>query len=172
MVTLLRCGKFEVVGKEVATRDGRMVRREFVAHPGAVVILPVRDDGTILMIRCFRHALDAELLELPAGTLDKPGEEPIVAAARELEEETGHVAASLRPLGDFFPSPGVMNERIGAFLASGLRPTRQQLDETEQIRVEPMSADEALARIDSGEIRDGKTLITLLRWDRAGRPTR
>jgi ADP-ribose pyrophosphatase len=168
METLLECRKFKVIGHSVRARDGRMVRREIIVHPGAVVILPILPDGRFVLVRVMRHTLDRELLELPAGTLDRPGEDPPAAAHRELEEETGYRAGRMEPLCEFYPSPGVMTELIRAFVATDLTKTAQRLDETEQIRVEIMPADAALAAVDSGEIRDAKTMITLMRWQRKG----
>jgi len=166
MDTLLTCGKFKVVGRDVRGRSGRLVRREVIVHPGAVVILPILDDGRLVMVRVFRHTLDRELLELPAGTLDQAGESPQAAAERELEEETGFQAGRIEGLCEFYPSPGVMTELIRAFVATDLRKTAQRLEETEQIRVEPMQVSDALGAIDRGEIMDAKTIITLLTWDR------
>jgi len=167
METLFECRKFKVVGRPVRTRDGRTVRREIIVHPGAVVILPILADGRFVLIRVLRHTLDRELLELPAGTLDHAGEEPLAAAHRELEEETGYRAGRIQPLCEFYPSPGVMTELIRAYVATDLTKTAQNLDETEQIRVEIMSPQAALTALDCGEIKDAKTMITLLRWQRA-----
>ncbi|MFO0973036.1 MAG: NUDIX hydrolase [Phycisphaerae bacterium] len=172
METLLSCAKFKVVSRDVRTRDGRTVRRAVIEHPGAVVILPLLDDGRIVLVRVFRHTLERELLELPAGTLDRPGEPPRDAAWRELAEETGYRADHLREIGALYPSPGVMTELIRAYLATGLHSAPAALEETEQIEVECVEPDQALAWIDNGEISDAKTALTLLRWDRAGRPSR
>ncbi len=166
METLLTCRKFKVIARDIATRNGRTVRREIIVHPGAVVILPILDDGRFVMARVFRHTLDRELLELPAGTLDQPGESPQDAAQRELEEETGYQAGQIAALCEFYPSPGVMTELIRAYVATDLTKTAQRLEETEQIRVELMRPADALAAIDRGEIMDAKTIITLLTHNR------
>ncbi len=170
METLLTCKKFSVVNRTVRARDGRSVRREVIVHPGAVVVLPILADGRLVLVRVMRHTLERELLELPAGTLDQPGEAPLAAAYRELEEETGYRAAQMAPLCEFYPSPGVMTELIRAFVATDLEKTQQRLEETEQIRVEIMHPDAALAAVDRGEIVDAKTIITLLRWHRSRGP--
>lgn len=166
METLLNCRKFRVVRRNVPGRGGRVVSHETVVHPGAVVVLPLLEDGRIVLIRNYRHTIERELIELPAGTLDRPGEEPVAAALRELEEESGYRAARLDPLCEFYPSPGVMTELIRAYVATGLSPVQQRLEETENIRVEIVSPQEALRRVDAGEIVDAKTIITLLRWHR------
>ena len=166
METLLTCGKFKVVGRDIRARSGRIVRREVIVHPGAVVLLPILEDDRFVLVRVFRHTLDRELLELPAGTLDQPGESPQAAAERELEEETGYRAGQIAPLCEFYPSPGVMTELIRAYVATDLRKTAQRLEETEQIRVELMQPADALAAIDRGEIMDAKTIITLLTHER------
>jgi ADP-ribose pyrophosphatase len=153
--------KFDVERRRVSTRDGGAVEREVVVHPGAVVVLPLLDDGRIVMIRNHRFTVGETLWELCAGTLE-PDEEPAVTAARELIEETGYEAARIRPLTTFYTSPGICTERMYAFVATGLTPVGQRLEATEEISVEPLSRDAIMERIRSGEIRDGKTITTLL----------
>ena len=145
--------------------DGQERAYEIVAHPGAVVILPLLNGERCVMIRNYRPAVERELWELPAGTLDMPSEEPAAAALRELEEETGYRAGKLTPLCEFYSSPGILDELLRAFVATDLTKTQQNLDPTEQIRVEPMNITEALAMIRDGRIVDGKTIATLLRWN-------
>ena len=106
-----------------------------MVHPGAVVVLPLLDDGRIVMIHNFRHTMEEELLELPAGTL-APGEPPIDAARRELSEETGYAAGSVEPFITFYTLPGICTERMHAFIATDLRAGEQRLEPGEQIRVE------------------------------------
>jgi ADP-ribose pyrophosphatase len=134
--------------------------REVVVHPGAVTILPVLEDGSIVMIHNFRHAVDQELVELPAGTLE-PGESPADCAARELEEETGYVAGRIEPLCEFFTTPGITDERMLAFLATDLTPSQQNLDDGEEIRVEVMARERVRQQLAAGEFRDGKTIAIL-----------
>jgi len=165
METLLKCRKFEVVRKNCVARSGELRPLEFVLHPGAVVILPLLEDGRVVLIRQFRHALDKELWELPAGTLDVPGEDPAAAARRELEEETGFVASQVDYLCEFHPSPGILTELIRAYVAKGLRPTRQQLEPMERITVESMPMSRALEMVRDGRIADGKTMIALLMYE-------
>ncbi len=165
MVTVYDNKKFAIVRAGVNGHDGRIYTYEFVRHPGAVVILPLFSNNTLLMIRNHRHAVGRQLLELPAGTLDAAGESPIETAHRELEEETGHRAAHLSPLGAFYPSPGILSEKIHAFVATDLIPTRQRLEPTERITVQAVPCDEAIEMAYDGRIEDAKTALTLLRWN-------
>jgi ADP-ribose pyrophosphatase len=144
---------------------GGVTFREIVVHPGAVVILPLLDDGRVILIRNYRYAIGQQLLELPAGTLE-PGELPMNSAGRELLEETGYLADKLTPLGSFYSSPGVMTEKMICFVATGLTHQGQQLEEGEDIELAPMKFDDALAQIASGDLIDGKTIAALLLYDR------
>lgn len=134
--------------------------REVVVHPGAVVILPILDDGRIVMIRNHRIAVGWELWELPAGTRE-PGEEPIETAGRELEEETGFHAGRLSPLIEFYSSPGFCTELMHTFVATDLSPVGQRLEPGERIVVETLSTDEVQRRLVAGEFKDGKTIAVL-----------
>jgi ADP-ribose pyrophosphatase len=145
--------------------DGCTHTHEIVVHPGAAVILPVLDDGRVVLIRNERVAVGEELIELPAGTLE-PGEEPATCAARELAEETGYRADRLTLLMMLYSSPGVMTERTHAFLATGLAPGPVDHESGEQIRVLLMTLAEALDGIRTGRITDGKTIATVLYYDR------
>lgn len=147
--------------------DGGVFKREVVVHPGAVVVLPFLDDETILLVSNVRHAIDQNLLELPAGTLEK-GEPPMNCAGRELEEETGYLAGRLRGLCSFYTSPGVLSEKIHAFAAFDLEKTRQNLDAGEELEVRPTAFAEAIEMCRDGGISDGKTIATLLWWERFG----
>ncbi len=141
--------------------DGREAIREILRHPGAAVVLPVFDDGRVLLVEQHRTTLGGALLELPAGTLE-PGEDPLEGAARELEEETGYRARDLRPLVSFYPAPGVTDECMHVFLATGLEEGEQRLDETELVEIRILPLDLLRTRMLEGEIRDGKTLVALL----------
>ncbi len=166
MDTLLTCRKFSILRKQIPTSDGGQHLYEIVVHPGAVVVLPLLDQGRqVVMIRNYRYSIEQELWELPAGTLDRPDEDPAAAAERELEEETGYRAGRLTPLGRFYPSPGVMTELIQAYAAADLVKTRQRLEATERITVEVVDFAEAIRMIRDGRIVDGKTILTLLKWN-------
>jgi ADP-ribose pyrophosphatase len=145
--------------------QGRRTQREVIVHPGAVVILPFLDDKTILLIRNRRHAIGQILVELPAGTLEK-GESPMNCAGRELQEETGFLAGRMKPLFHFFSSPGVMSEKMYTFAAYDLKPTRTSLEEAEEIEVVATEFGDAIRMIRTGEIQDGKTIATILMYER------
>jgi ADP-ribose pyrophosphatase len=138
---------------------------DIIVHPGAAVILPVLDDGRLLLIHNYRVAVGQELLELPAGTLD-PGEPPAACAARELAEETGYRAGHLEPLVSFYSTPGILTERMHVFLATKLAPGPTAREAGEQIRLAPLPPAEALAAIHAGQISDGKTILALLYYER------
>jgi ADP-ribose pyrophosphatase len=140
--------------------NGATVELEVIHHPGAAAVVPVREDGAVLLIRQYRHAAGGYIYEIPAGKLN-PGEEPGACAARELEEEIGLRAASLEHLVSFFTTPGFTDEVIHIYEASGFSPGRQKLDEDEVLEVVAFPLEEALAKIREGVIRDGKTIVGL-----------
>jgi ADP-ribose pyrophosphatase len=145
--------------------SGKRTQREIVVHPGAVVILPFLDDKTILLIRNRRYAIQQILLELPAGTLEH-GESPMNCAGRELQEETGYLATRIKPLVNFYSSPGILTERMYAFAAFGLQKSNPVLEEGEEIEVFSVDFAEAVSMIREGQIQDGKTIATLLAYER------
>ena len=144
---------------------GREVEREVCVHPGAVVVLPLRQDGCVVLIRNRRQAIDQVLLELPAGTLEKD-EEPAKCAARELLEETGYRAGRIEPLASFYTSPGVLTEKMYAFVAYDLKAEQSALEEGEEIELAPTPISQVVAMCGDGRIVDGKTIATLLMFDR------
>ena len=155
-----------VKGYEVGVRmdDGKVVRRDYFHYGGAAVILPVRDDGSIVMIRNYRFAVEEHLLELPAGMLAE-GEPPEICAARELTEETGYKARKVEKLGQFYTGPGTSDQVLHSFLATGLTEGTQDLEEYERITVESFPQDQVRRMIAGGEIHDAKTITTLsLYW--------
>ena len=148
---------------QVRLPDGSEGVREYIAHSGAVVIIPVLDDGRLLFERQHRYAIRRTVLELPAGKID-PGEDIATTARRELLEETGHEAGKWRHLGVMHPCIGYANERIEIFLATDLRKvSEQQLDQGEFLSLLSLSLDEAAELIRSGEMTDAKS-ITALYW--------
>ncbi|HJS24299.1 MAG TPA: NUDIX hydrolase [Pyrinomonadaceae bacterium] len=136
-------------------------QREVVHHNGSAVIVPVFDDGTVALVRQYRHPAVRYLLEVPAGTLAK-GERPEIGAARELKEELGLVAARLEKLSEFFVSPGFCEEKMWVYLATELSEGEQALEDDEIIDVVRLPIAEALEMITSGEIEDAKTIIGLM----------
>jgi ADP-ribose pyrophosphatase len=160
--------RFALEKRSVAGADGRVHEHEIIVHPGAAVILPLLDDGRIVMVSNVRPAAGATLLELPAGTIDPP-ESPRECAERELTEETGYRASSLAPLVSFFASPGICTEKMHVFVARGLAAGPQELDAGEQIETRIMEYDELLAAVRDGRIVDGKTIAALLYFDRFAR---
>jgi ADP-ribose pyrophosphatase len=164
---LLTTSRFKVVRDSYQTSNGQIKSREIVRHPGAVVIVPRLDDGRVCLIRNYRISVNQTLIELPAGTLD-PQETPQSQAERELIEETGYRAATMRELHSFYLSPGILDERMHLFLATGLTegaPARETGEEIDNLVV-PWA--EAIAMIFSGEIQDAKTIASLLYVDRLG----
>ena len=136
-------------------------QREVVHHPGSAVIIPVFDDGTVSLVRQYRHPAVRYLLEAPAGTL-ADGERPEAGAARELQEELGLVAARLEKLSEFFVSPGFCEEKMWVYLATEFSEGKQLLDDDEILEVVRLPIADALEMISSGEIQDAKTIIGLM----------
>jgi ADP-ribose pyrophosphatase len=136
-------------------------QREVVHHGGSAVIVPVFEDGTVGLVRQYRHPAVRYLLEAPAGTLAE-GELPEAGAARELEEELGLVAERFEKLSEFFVSPGFCEEKMWVYLATGLSEGKQSPEEDEVLEIVRLPIAEALERITSGEIEDAKTIIGLM----------
>ena len=139
--------------------------REVVIHPGAVCILPITADDQVILIRNFRYPIGQYLLEVPAGTLEK-NEDPINCAGRELLEETGYLAGRMKPIGNFFTSPGILSEKMYAYAAYDLEQQQQALEEGEEIELQPTPYADVMRMLERGEIHDGKTIATLLLYDR------
>jgi ADP-ribose pyrophosphatase len=140
--------------------DGKESTREWIHHPGAVVVLGVLDNGRLLFERQFRYPLRRVFLELPAGKIDH-GEPPIDTARRELREETGYKAKTWRHIATVHPCIGYSDERIEIFLAQGLIYVGHERDHNEFIEVIELSLADAVASIRDGEITDGKTISAL-----------
>jgi ADP-ribose pyrophosphatase len=140
--------------------NGVTVDLEIVRHPGAAAVVPVKEDGTVILIKQFRHAAGGFIYEIPAGKLHS-GEDPKACAARELEEEVGHRAATLELLSSIFTAPGFTDEVIHIYKATGLTTGRQQLDRDEVLEVIEMPLAEAIGMIEAGAIKDAKSIVGL-----------
>jgi ADP-ribose pyrophosphatase len=169
-------GKYMVFHVDTIERaDGSRGTRDLVAHPGAVAVLAVDDEGRVLMVRQWRVAAGRALLEIPAGTLDVHDgvtEDPDIAARRELEEETGHRAGAWRKLAAFWTAPGFASEYMHLYLATDLvavvDETRLAPDEDEELELRHLPVDEALALVETGGIADAKSILGILWLDRLG----
>lgn len=149
---------------EFDSPTGERLRRDVVRHPGAVAVVPMLEDGRVVMVRQFRAALEADLLEIPAGKTDVAGEPPIESARRELAEEVGYEADEWVHLVTFQNSPGFCDEVLDVFLARGLRPVPAAAHgaEEEHMVLVAVSLEEGIELIASGELTDGKSIIGLL----------
>ena len=154
-------GKLIKVTYDIADVNGKEAWREVVHHPGASAVVAIDEDNRIIMEKQFRYALNDYLLEIPAGKLDA-GEDPLVCAKRELEEETGIIASEWISLGTIATSPGFCNEVIHLYVAKGLSKGEIDWDEDEYVEVERYTLDELLQRIKEETIKDSKTLSALL----------
>lgn len=143
-------------------REGELeYSREIVVHKGSAVIVPVFDDGTVALVMQYRHAAGEYLLEIPAGTLNE-GEDPMIGAVRELEEEIGVRAAHIQKLTEFYVSPGFLTEKMHVFMATGLTEVGQKLEADENLTIERYSFDELNAMIRDGRIIDAKTMVGVM----------
>jgi len=155
---------FSVEVDKVALPNGREAELAIVRHRQSVVLIPIRDDGQVVMIRQYRHALGRDIWELPAGNVDD-GESAEAAAARECEEEIGQVPTKIERVGGFYPTPGYCDEEMIFFRVSGLRPpapgSTHEPDEDEDIESRAMPPADAQAMVGRGEIVDLKTAYAL-----------
>ena len=158
---LLQGRAFKVKRDYLKTPAGDETKLEIIEHGGSVVIVPVDDDGNLLLVRQYRHAAQQDLLELPAGTRDEdePFEE---CAAREIREETGMEAGKLQKVGDFYLAPGYSTEFMAVFLATELRHNPLQADFDEFLQVEKIPLKKAVEIFQTGEILDAKSLAAWL----------
>ena len=166
--TLLVTSRFRVEQVDRRLADGTVKRREVVRHPGAVTILPLVAPDRVCLIRNYRVSVGQTLIELPAGTLE-PGEDPQRTAVRELQEETGYQAGRMELLHTFYLSPGILDERMHLYLATDLRPGPAARERGEEIENLLTAWDEALRMASDGTIRDAKTLVGLLLYERLRR---
>lgn len=161
-ITHLYNGKiFNVALEKVTLPNGVIKDREVVRHPGAAAMVPLLDDGNVVLVKQHRHAVNDYLWEIPAGTLE-PEEEPLACAGRELIEETGYEANNFDKLTEILPAPGYTDEHIHIFLATGLTLAEQRLEDDEILTVQPTPFDKAIEMIKTGEIQDAKTIVGLL----------
>jgi ADP-ribose pyrophosphatase len=145
----------------VTLPNGVTVDLEIVRHPGAAAVVPLTDHGAVVLVKQFRHAAAGFIYEIPAGKLD-PAEDPVRCAARELEEEIGYVAGRLERLTSIFTAPGFTDEVIHIYKATNMTPGRQQLDRDEVLEVLEVSVEDAIKMVNTGTIRDAKTIVGLL----------
>ena len=153
----------KVVKDTVLLPDSKISTREFCLHMGAVAIIPLMEDGTVLMERQYRYAHGRVFFEIPAGKLDSPDEIPLEAAKRELREETGALAGKYTFLGELDSTPALINEKIHMYLAEEITFTERELDENEFIDVERVPLTTLYDMVMSGEIKDAKTQIAVLK---------
>lgn len=144
---------------EIEYESGNKEIREIAIHPGGAVVVPVMDDGKIILVKQFRYPLQKTLIELPAGKLDK-NEDPLVCATRELEEETGYTAKEIKKLGEIYTAPGYCTEVLYIYSASGLIPGNHNREEGEHgMEILEYSMDQIEKMISIGEITDAKTIV-------------
>ena len=157
----------DVTHMQVRLPNGKTALREVVRHKGAAAIVPVDEQGVVTLVRQHRVVVDMLTLEIPAGKLDTADEDPLLCAHRELEEETGLHAESMELLTPMVTTPGFCTECVRIYLATGLSQHHAHLDADEFLNVERMPLDEAVRRVMSGELCDGKTALGLLMaWQR------
>ena len=159
--TIASGGMLTVKRDQVRLPNGNISQREYVMHPGAVVVVPVLPNGNIVLEKQFRYPLHQVFIELPAGKIDA-GEAVLVTGQRELLEETGYSADEWIKLGHQHPCIGYSNEVIHMYLARGLQQGSHQRDEDESLEVFEASLADCIRMIEGGEITDGKTMVTLL----------
>lgn len=156
---------------DILLPDGNVGMREYCKHVGAVCIVPITDDEQVICVRQYRYAHRKTVLEIPAGKLDFPDEDPASAALRELREETGATCSVLTYLGPLYTTPALIDEVIHMYMAEGLQYGQTDFDEDEFIEIEKIPLDELVSRICEGEVPDAKTQAAVLRaaWARLRR---
>jgi ADP-ribose pyrophosphatase len=162
--TIWKGRAFEFQQEEVLLPNGRMTVVERVHHPGSVAMVPICEDGSIVLIRQYRPAVEDFVWEIPGGTLN-PGESPLACAIRELHEECGWMGKHFEKLGEILIAPWCSDERTHLYIATDLVPSEPHLDEDEIITTHVVPLDQALAMIESGEIQDATTILVLQRLE-------
>ncbi len=148
---------------KITLPNGKEATREYCHHNGAVCVIPLTDEGEIICVRQYRYAMHEPLLEIPAGKLDTPDENPDDAAIRELREETGAICKKLTKLGMYYPSPAILDEKIHMYLAEGLTFGETDLDEDEFLEMVKVPLEDLAIMVLNGQIKDGKTQAAVLR---------
>lgn len=148
---------------DISLPNGKPATREVIRHVGAVAIVPMTEDGKVVIERQFRYPLNRVIIEIPAGKLDSKSEDRLSAAKRELEEETGYLADEWIELGDYIPAAAYCDEVITMYLAKGLHMGTRNLDEDEFLNVETVSLEELVEDVMRGKIADGKTQAAILK---------
>jgi ADP-ribose pyrophosphatase len=160
---LLRHGRvFDITVEQVAFTNGFQLEMEIIRHPGAAAIVPVDENGNVIMLKQYRHAVGRHIWEIPAGTLDD-GEEPLACARRELIEETGFCAESWEYLGAVTPVPSYSDEKIDLFFARNLSPATQKLEQDEIIQVQKLPLQKIVRMVLDGRIEDAKTIAGIMK---------
>ena len=150
---------------DIELPNGKKSIREVVRHPGAVCVIPVTDEGEVIMVRQFRYPFSKPLLEIPAGKLE-PNEDPLDAAMRELEEESGVVADKVEFMGELYTTVAFTDEKIYTYIATGLTYKEAHPDEDEFVQVEKIPLAKLVDMVMAGEIKDSKTQVSILKADR------
>lgn len=145
---------------EVILANGKTTKREIIEHRGAAAIVAVTENCDVVLVRQYRYAIETNLLEIPAGTMEQ-GETPEQCAARELEEETGYRSMHIEKIMEFFPVPGYSTEKIHVYLAKRLIKSKTHTEEDEKIELEILPIQRALQKVRSGEIQDSKSICAL-----------
>ncbi len=146
---------------KVTVKDGKTSFREIIEHNGGAALAALTDDGKLVMVKQFRKAVERDVLEVPAGKIEK-GEDPLETAKRELREETGYTAVNIREIGKIYPSVGYTQERIYIYLCTGLTPGETDFDDNEALDIIEYDLEDLYRMALAGEIQDAKTLTAIL----------
>lgn len=152
---------FTVAEDTIEFENGKIAKWDLVLHSGAAAIVPITEDGEVILVRQYRNAEDGEVLEIPAGKLEK-GEDPFECAKRELEEEVGYKSDNIQKICSMYSAVGFSDEKLYLYMAKDLVVGEQKLDEDEYIEVEKYPIRKAVKMIFTGEIKDSKTIVGLL----------
>ncbi len=165
---IYRGRKIDLALQAITLSDGSVAEREVILHRGAVALLPMVDRDHVCLVKNVRYSVGKTLLEVPAGTIDE-GETPDSTAPRELREETGYVAGRITRIGEWWVSPGVINERMFLYLCEDLAPGETELQADEELESVVVAWDEALEMTKDGRIDDAKSILAILLFDRMRR---